>query len=151
MPTSSRPESDDPSLDDRVRTERVLAAARLFVSLVASAAAWLGAPGAAATPAIPIAGYACLSLLALLLSRVAPSEWLPAAGYALHIVDLISVVTFAVLAPGHEGLSLIFFVFVLLSAATRWGSTEGWRPASLPSSCTRRARGSHRARLASTP
>jgi signal transduction histidine kinase len=126
MQTPSLRKSQAHSPEDRIGTERVLAAARALLSLaglVAVRPELLGTGRLAPLAHPMLTAYAVFSVLVLLLTRVVPS-WFRAAGYPLHAVDLVCMVSIAVLTQGLVAPFFVFFAFVLFGAAARWGFVE---------------------------
>jgi signal transduction histidine kinase len=112
----------DPELDRRQRLERVLALARL--SLAVLLAVVLRVEGVAVRAAAIldtfVAGYAGYAWVAAALVALAGTR-VDRLGSVLHWIDVAWVLPITTLTEGPNNVFLLFYLFVLVGAAYRWG------------------------------
>ena len=109
--------------EDRLRVERVLAGARVFLAAITALIVSLNPDD----PALfETSAYGVLLIYAIVAAvALAAVKWQPAHVLrwraALHAIDVVVAAIVTVLARGPGSPFFIFFVFVLLAAAMRWG------------------------------
>ncbi len=111
-------------VSERLRIEHVLAGARILLVGAALAAIYLDPTEPAhyaSTAYAVLVGYLAYSLLVWWLMHVRP-HWL--APSWLHIVDVLLPAVFTVFTQGPNSPFFLYFVFVLITAALRWGFPE---------------------------
>lgn len=121
-----RPRRESYEIEESARIEQVLATARAFLAFGSLFAIYVDPSeptGYAGLAYVLLAVYAIHSVLALILTRARPT-WAPALGPVLHAIDIISTVIITYLTEGGSSPFFVFFVFVLLAAAYRWGLHE---------------------------
>lgn len=111
---------------EAIRFEHVLASARAFLALACLLATWLDPTELARNPPLAygfLAFYAVHAFLVLLLLRIRQA---PTPGFCLtlHTVDVIWPALISLVTTGPNSPFFIFYVFVLLEAAFRWGLLE---------------------------
>ena len=109
--------------EDRLRVERVLAGARVFLAVLAALIVFLdrGDPSLFETSAYTVlAVYAIVAALVLATLKWRPMRVL-AWRTAIHAVDVAAAALMTVLTRGPGSPFFVFFIFVLLAAAMRWG------------------------------
>ena len=110
--------------EDRLRVERVLASARVFLAVIAALIVYLDPddPSLLETTAYGVLLiYAIVAVMALAALKWQPMRVLRwRAG--LHVADVAAAAIITVLTRGPGSPFFVFFVFVLLAAAMRWGS-----------------------------
>jgi signal transduction histidine kinase len=121
-PRTAGPAPDD---DRRVRLERVLALTRLSLGLLAMIVVQIDPPGGlelgAANALIRLyIGYACLAAV----SVVVPAVALRPLGAALQALDVVWALIISGATEGPADTFFVFFVFVAVGAAYRWGLRE---------------------------
>ncbi|MGI9103810.1 MAG: sensor histidine kinase [Terriglobales bacterium] len=114
-----------PDAAERLRTERVLASARIFLASAGALAIYLDPtePSRYATLAyLLLFGYLAYSLAVWMaldrLQKVSPSF------LAVHAFDMIFPAVFTLFTAGPNSPFFLYFVFVLTAAAFRWGLWE---------------------------
>jgi signal transduction histidine kinase len=116
----------DAAPTEAIRVEHVLASARAFLALACLLATWLD-PSALARNAPLAYGFLVIYavhaflVLSLLRIRQAPS---PGFCLAVHAVDVLWPALISLVTTGPNSQFFIFYVFVLLEAAYRWGLVE---------------------------
>ena len=110
--------------EDRLRVERILAGARVFLAATAAVVVYLDPsdPTLFADSAQSVlVVYTIVGVVVL-----AALKWRPAdvVGWrmALHAVDLAAAALITSLTAGPGSPFFVFFIFILLAAALRWGS-----------------------------
>lgn len=111
---------------EAIRFEHVLASARAFLALACLLATWLDPVALARNAPLAygfLAFYAVHAFLVLLLLRVRQA---PTRGFCLtlHAVDVLWPALISLVTTGPNSPFFIFYVFVLLEAAYRWGLLE---------------------------
>jgi signal transduction histidine kinase len=105
------------------RLEYVLAVARTFLAVTGFIAIYLDPtePTRLATIAYGVlVGYACYSVVVLVLVRRV-SALQPAHGYFLHALDILWAALLTFVSDGPISPFYLFFLFVTLASAYRWG------------------------------
>ena len=108
------------------RTERWLATARVALSIAAVFAVWWEpASGAAYSPwmYLLLALYLVHGVVVMLLLRFRPQST-PAFRLVVHSVDIVWPVLISMFTTAQRGPFFLFFVFVMVAAAYRWGLWE---------------------------
>ncbi len=111
---------------DALPVERVLASSRAFLAVASLFAIWLDAtePSRFATLAYSLfAVYAFYSVILLIFIRQV-KEVKPSFCLAVHAVDVLWPALISFFTTGPSSPFFIFYVFVLLEAAYRWGFLE---------------------------
>jgi len=111
--------------EDRLRVEQLLAGARLFLAAVALITVQLGVSEPAmfaATVLAILVLYAVFAAIVWALVHWAPSRVLSWRAL-MHALDIGAAALITVLTQGPSSPFFVFFIFVLLAAALRWGST----------------------------
>jgi signal transduction histidine kinase len=114
------------SSDEIRRTERWLATARVALSIAAVLAVWWEpANGTAYSPWMyPLLGiYLVHSVVVMLLLRFRPQST-RAFRLVVHSVDILWPVLISMFTTAQRGPFFLFFVFVMVAAAYRWGLWE---------------------------
>ena len=110
---------------ERVRIERVLASARVFLTVTAAIAVYLDP-----TEPTSYAGFAYGILItytawgAYVWIHVHRAERVEAFGRAVHLFDVAFPMTFILFTAGPNSPFFVFLLFVLTAAAFRWGLPE---------------------------
>jgi signal transduction histidine kinase len=113
-----------PDVSDTLeRREQVIATGRVLLAAGAILAAYLGRiEPARNAPVIStlLAGYLVLSVTLWFALRSKPTDD-PAIHISAHVADLLCTTALTVLSHGADSPFFLFFIFVLLAAAYRWG------------------------------
>ncbi|HYL14403.1 MAG TPA: histidine kinase [Terriglobales bacterium] len=112
--------------DETRRVERWLASARVFLAISALVAIWLDPSELSSSSAAPywlLRVYIAHSVVVMLLVRWR-HESTAAFRLLVHAADMIWPALISVYATGQRSPFFLFFVFVLLAAAYRWGLWE---------------------------
>jgi signal transduction histidine kinase len=112
--------------DETRRIERWLATARVFLATSALVASWLDPTELASTSMAPwwlLRLYIAHSVVVMLLVRWRRQST-PAFRILVHAADILWPALISIYAPGQRSPFFLFFVFVLLAAAYRWGLWE---------------------------
>jgi signal transduction histidine kinase len=112
--------------DETRRIERWLATARVFLATSALVASWLDPTELASTSIVPwwlLRLYIAHSVVVMLLVRWRRQST-PAFRILVHAADILWPALISIYAPGQRSPFFLFFVFVLLAAAYRWGLWE---------------------------
>jgi signal transduction histidine kinase len=106
-----------------IKVERLIAATRLALALVALLDVWIDLPGGGrpGTILVMCVVYYVLYSLALLIATWKPVEFTPAWGLASHLFDVTAFSLFAAFADAGSQI-LVYFVFAVLCATVRWRS-----------------------------
>jgi signal transduction histidine kinase len=110
--------------EDRLRVERILAGARVFLAAMATVVALVAPddPSLLSGPSqVVLVAYALFAVAVLTTIRWQP-QLVVASRMALHGVDLAVTALITVLSAGPGTPFFVFFIFVLLAAALRWGA-----------------------------
>lgn len=114
------------SPDETRRIERWLATARVFLATSALVATWLDPTELATGSPVPwwlLRLYIAHSVVVMLLVRWRrQSTW--SFRVLVHAADIVWPALISIYAPGQRSPFFLFFVFVLLAAAYRWGLWE---------------------------
>ncbi len=114
------------SPDEIRRVERWLATTRVFLAISALVAIWLDPSELAAHSSVPywlLRIFIAHSVVAMVLLRWR-RESTPAFRMVVHTVDMVWPAVISIYATGQRSPFFLFFVFVLLAAAYRWGLWE---------------------------
>jgi len=114
------------SPDETRRVERWLASARVFLAISALVAIWLDPSALSTNSAVPywlLRIYIAHSVVVMLLVRWR-RESTPAFRLLVHAADVIWPAIISIYGAGQPSPFFLFFVFVLLAAAYRWGLWE---------------------------
>jgi len=114
------------SPDETRRVERWLATARVFLATSALVATWLDPSELTAGSSVPwwlLRLYIAHSVVVMLLVRWRRQST-PAFRLLVHAADIVWPAVISMYAPGQRSPFFLFFIFVLLAAAYRWGLWE---------------------------
>jgi signal transduction histidine kinase len=115
------------SPDETRRIERWLAAARVFLVLSALVSLWIDSNTSHAKPPLWLVCvfviFMAHSVVVMLLLRWR-AQSTPEFRLVVHGADIIFPTVIGLYGSGQHGLFFLFFVFVLLAAAYRWGLLE---------------------------
>jgi signal transduction histidine kinase len=114
------------SPDETRRVERWLASARVFLAISALVAIWLDPTELSSNSAMPywlLRVYIAHSVVVMLLVRWRHQST-AAFRLLVHAADIVWPAVISVYAAGQRSPFFLFFVFVLLAAAYRWGLRE---------------------------
>ncbi len=111
-------------IEEQLQIERLLAAARLFLAAVALLAVYFGPDEPTLLAGVAyglLASYLVFAVAVFLLLRGRP---LPVLRWrsVVHALDVAAAAVITVLTQGAASPFFVFFIFVLLGAALRWGS-----------------------------
>ena len=114
------------SPDETRRVERWLATARVFLSLSALVSIWLDPTDLSSNSSLPywlLRIFVAHSVVVMLLVKWR-KESTPGFRIVVHAVDIVWPAVISVFGSGQRSPFFLFFVFVLLAAAYRWGLRE---------------------------
>jgi signal transduction histidine kinase len=109
--------------EEQLRAERLLTTARLFLAAISLVAVYLDPSEPSLFPAAAyglITAYLAFSVVLAVLAALSPSALL-AARLGIHVVVIAWAAAITLLTEGPSSPFFVFFVFVILAAATRWG------------------------------
>ncbi len=109
---------------ERLRIERVLASARVFLTCAALLAVYLDPTEPTRYEALAYAILAAYASYSVGIWALLRRRELPWSAYWFHVVDVLFPATFLLFTAGPNSPFFLFFVFTLTAAAFRWGFYE---------------------------